>query len=483
MFARRYLMATAGCLCLALNPLPGYAGNWQIEPYVEIRETLTDNGGLSIDGDADLVTRAASGVELRGEAGRLRGSLNGEVSFDKYIDRTAADGTRFELLGVGTVNLARNRILLDARTSVSERNLLRGLLQPFSNRSVDTNNRSRISNYSVSAQFLEQFGTRTQVQATLRTSGSFFGDTSAGTTVNQPQDRTSYFASAFLSSVKDKPGIGWSIGGSYLEDDRDFKRSIIDARLDIPLGRRIRPFIHVGEEDFEQPSASLDNRSGTFWGAGADMELGARLAINFEVGERYGDTSGSGRLNYKLSNTTSFNLQYDEDLLTQQQSLEQALQVLVFADGGQLLDDIGTLPDFLSTLVDITNQTYKQNRIRAGIYGQLGITNINATAYHIQREFDETLTDETVIGASFSLSRPFGENLIVQGSIDYNEVVDGQIIQDEDTRYGLTIGARYALSETLEVSGRYYYQHADRFIGEASENAITVGLRKTFAAE
>ena len=471
-------MLTGVALATSLNFAS--SAEWQVESSVTLQETLTDNAQLDSSDRTDLASQASANISIVGGTERVQGLLDGTISYDKYINRENLDGFQANLLAGWDVTLAEDIFTVESRASITERNLFQDFLPASGNRSID-GDRSRIYAYSVSPHLRNQFGPSTEAGIRLNASGTFFDDTDAGDSSLAPEDENTIRADAYLGSIAEKPGFGWRLSGFTLESDEDFKRTTYEGRIETPLGPRIRPFVRGGHDEFDSAFIDEDERSGDFWGVGAIVNVGPRLTIDLEGGERFGDTTGRADITYEFSETTSLRITYDEDVLTRQQQLQRSLQVLGFSPNFQLINDIGSLPELFDTLQDIQNEVFKEERLRVGLNGTFSQTNIQFNAYHTRREFDLSLTQETTVGASLSAGREISDVFSINGSVTYSEVTEGQIPLDENRRYSLSFGGRYQLADNIFVDGRYQFQRSERDFGDdTTENAIIAAITRTF---
>jgi len=469
---------TGMSLAVSLNVATG--AEWQVESSVRLQETLTDNAGLNRDEETDLSSQASANISIVGTTSRVQGLFEGTISYDKYIERDELDGFQANLLAGWDVTLAEDIFTIEARASVQERNLFRDLLPASGNRSID-GDRTRIYQYSVSPYLRNQFGRSTEAGVRLNASGSFFEDTDAGSAAAAPDDESTYRADAFLGSVAEKPGFGWRLSAFTLESDEDFTRTTYEGLIEVPLGRRIRPFVRGGHDEFDSAFIDEDERSSDFWGVGAIINVGPRLTVDIEGGERFGGATARADIVYEFSETTSLNITYDEDVLTRQQDLQRSLQVLTFSDNLQLINDIGSLPELFDTLIDLQNEVYKEERLRVGLNGNFNLTNVSLNAFHIKQEFDLSMTEETTVGVALTLDREITNSFSVNSGLGYNEVIDGQTPLEEDRRYQFSIGGRYQLSENVRIDGRYQFQRReDDFADDVTENAIIASITRTF---
>lgn|GEM_PF-5432075 len=478
----RRLCATTALTGVSLATTLGLAtaAEWQVESSVRLQETLTDNAGLDDRERTDLSSQASANISVIGSSNRVQGLLNGTISYDKYINRDNLDGFQANLIGGWDVTLAEDIFTIEARASIADRNLFQDVLPASGNRNID-GDRSRVYSYSVSPHLRNQFGPSVEAGIRLNASGTYFGDTDAGTSDRAPNDENTYRGDAYLGSVADKPGFGWRLSANTSETDEDFKRTTVEGRIETPLGRRIRPFARYGHDDFESDFINEDERSADFWGAGAIIAVGPRLTLDLEGGERFGDTTARADITYEFSETTLLRITYDEDVLTRQQEFQRSLQVLSFSPNLQLINDIGSLPELFDTLLDLQNEVYKEERLRVGLNGNFSQTNIQFNAYHIKQEFDLSLTEETTVGASLGLEREISNVFSVNGGVTYSEVIDGQLPADENRRYQIFVGGRYQLADNIFVDGSYQFQRSERDFGsDRTENALIAAITRTF---
>ncbi len=475
------LMGTCCSLITLYATSPALSANWTIEPSVELSTTYTDNAGLGSRSDDDFLVTGRANAIVTANTQSIEASINGGVAYDKYIDSNRLDGVRINLLGITRFNVVQDKFSVDARASIQERNNFRSSPTPARDRTVDEDG-SRTYSYSVTPTFRQQIANGLEAFVSATASGTSYGDRDVGSNLSGIRDRNSVRVDAAVGTPLDKPGFTWNISGYYLEDDRDFDRTTVQAQAGFPLSSKITPFVIVGHDDINNARIDEDRRSGEFYFGGVTLTPGPRLSLQVAIGERFGDTSGSANLNYQFSETLSLQAVYTEDVLTQQQTLDNALRSLGQNPDGFIIDEVGNLPDALiEFLLDNREVVFKEERFRVGLNGDIGRNTIGVSFHHVQRTFDDTQQEEELIGVALDFSRQLSNRVDFYGRISYDDDLKTRFGVDENENLSGYIGASIDLSSTLSASAEYgYTNHKRDMTSDITENAFTLSLRKTF---
>ncbi len=463
-----------------------HAQQWIVVPTIELRELYTDNTTLDGDDkDGDLITTATASLSVSGRTDRITLNLDAGASYDKYIDRTELDGFRPNVLGVVELEVLKDTLFIDVRGSVYERNLSRSTATPAADRTFG-GDRSLIVSYSVGSRFVTEVGDAAQLDAKVNLEGTSFNKPDVGDNSVAPDDRETLNAQVRLSSNERRLSkISWHILGELREESgrRSFSSRTVEGRLGWDISRNLSPFVRAGYDEFDDSRIDDDKRSGAFYLAGIVYKPGPRLTIEGEVGHRFGDLSGSGRIDYRITEQLIFAVIYNESVRTQQQSLNRRLLDLVFDDSGGLIDDIGAPPNLGNDNLDLIDETFKEARLSAGLNGTIGTrTHVNVTAFRTKRTFDAIDTDETVAGILASVTRDLSRKLLVEAGVIYSKTLNSRFpMGEDDADLGFNVGGTYRFSETFDVRLAYYRRDQNRPIdSDVTENSVILILRKSF---
>jgi len=463
-----------------------HAQQWIVVPTIELRELYTDNTTLDGDDkDGDLITTATASLSVSGRTDRITLNLDAGASYDKYIDRTELDGFRPNVLGVVELEVLKDTLFIDVRGSVYERNLSRSTPTPTANRTIG-GDRSLITTYSVGSRFVREIGGAAQLDAKVNFEGTNFNKPDVGDNSAAPDDRETLTAQVKLGSNEDRTSkMSWHILGELREESgrRSFSSRTIEGRLGWDVTRSLSPFVRVGYDEFDTSGIDDSKRSGAYYLAGATFRPGPRLTIEAEIGHRYGSLSGSGWIDYHITEQLIFRAAYTNNIESQQQSLNRRLLDLVFDDSGVLIDDVGAPPNLGNDNLDLIDDIFKESRLSVGLNGTIGTrTHVNITAFRTKRTFDASDTDDTVAGILANVARDLSRNLLVEAGVIYSKTLNSRFpMGEDDTDLGFNVGGTYRFSETFDVRLAYYRRDQNRPIdSDVTENSVILILRKSF---
>lgn len=276
-----------------------------ISPTLSISETLTDNVLLSdTDRRSDAVTQLTAGVSVAANRGRVRGSLDYQLTGSIHARESSTNSHANALRAALQADVIENFLSIDANASISQQ-----LISPFGKQSVDptgaTGNRTEVRTLAVSPAIQSRLGGWALFSARATRSQTSSVSTTAG-------DLTSDSFNASLVSAS-PTAVGWSATLSHQASDFDVGRRTTTDSANVGLSYRPDPDLSftatVGRE--RSNLTSLDSREthGT-WGVGATWTPSDRTRLSLQRDSRFfGDTHSvsfehrMARSNWRISSS------------------------------------------------------------------------------------------------------------------------------------------------------------------------------------
>lgn len=465
---------------------PVCAGEWEIDPVLQVQETLTDNVRIQADDEqADLISTVSAGLTARGRGRRAQLNLDYLGSYDKYIEADDLDGLRHRLSGIGSVEVVEDNLFVDSRASIQERAVSRGAGGPATQRTSDTNN-VRVVNYSVSPYLRNAFGGWARSELRYRFAQTLFLNTAAGQASGEPNNAVSNEVLARVDSGREFTRFNWTLEGEFVrndpEQDEAFTRRTARATGRYRIDRVWSPLARIGYEKISDPDISDEANSGLIWSVGARVTPGPRTLLQAEYGERFGGKNISAEANYVVSPFTTVSASYQESIQTQQSTLVADLSGLVVTETGLIIDPgTGQVLDPSEIDVDLVDSAFEQKRLNIVLTGERGRNRFNLSGFAIQRDFSPGGTDETVIGARGQFQRQLSRQTALNMSANYSATIDSRLPGGEDWILSGNVGLDHQLAPGLTGGVSYVFRHqAFESRGNVTENVALVNVRKTF---
>lgn len=484
------------------------AGEWRLDPFVEVQEVFTDNvnsssgsSGSGAKKESDLITRLTGGVILSGTGRRAQVNLNYSLTQELHADHSELDGLSQQAAATGTAEIIKDSIFVDGRGSISRVPIDRGGQVSATGRNTGSNQQDYYL-YSISPYWRHRYAGFAESELRLTRSQSFTSTPSSsgsGTgTTGRASDTESHSASALLSSGSDFTRFLWRLSGSATESKRDrgtLTSLNADATTQYNLNEDFGLLGTVGIDDVDDPGLTRDV-SGPYALGGFVWTPSDRTRLRFQAGWRYDDISFSGDARWDITARTSFNASYSE-------SVGLAIDQLLGALGETQIDPRGRFVDRLTGQaftgrgiggLPLTDNLTLTKRFQAGIATTWTRDSINLGYAHIEQD---TITGDnpgTVTGPGlrkedslfFNFGHQFTPLLSSFLSLSYSEGSGSGGDGSSDQTYRASIGLNYLFGETLTGSLSYNFLKRNESgggagsSGDITENAIVATLRKTF---
>lgn len=464
-----------------LEPLPGTETEqpekprpgWRFTPTLELRETWTDNIGLTSDADAQsqFISEIAPGFLLDYLGPRVKLRSRYELHYYGLIGSSAKGVNRSSNLANANLQarLLGDFLYLDAFGDISQAGV-----SPFGQRVYENNysavNKAEVRTFRVSPHLKNRLGnfavsevryTRDGVRSNNNTG---FGDSDGET------------LSATLASGSRYQALGWNVSYSrqHLEDSRAQDSDIenIDGRLTLRLGPTLALSAGAGYDKYDYQSLG-GATEGRAWLAGVSWNPSRRTSVTADVGHRFFGPSRSLAILHR-SRHTVWNLNYNNSVTNSRNEylLESTLNTASLLDSLFLptysdpverqravdayIRSTGLPAELANDLNFFSNRFYLQRQLRAGVAMRLARTSAIFSLYNVRRD---------------ALSVRDADGVLV-GSII-------QTANDNVTQKGgnLTLNYRYTPRTTFNVVIDRARSESRSALLETSNNFLAVGAR------
>ncbi len=502
------------------------AGKWFITPSLEFNETWSDNINLSPSGarKSAFVSEINPGIAVS----RLGGRNN--IDFNYRMQNIINQG------GGGNVNvnhqlqlnsfseLSRNRLFLNARSTVSQQNIV-NTGQLARDNLTNSSNRADVYTFSVNPQWTPRFNgyanglfrlgydfvDTTADQATTSNTYSGHAELSSGYKFNQMTWRMAYDHSL---SRRDST----SVGGVSVDNDVTFRS--YNAEVRYRFTRRYAVFAQAGYIDNTIPESTGTNQNGAFYTFGAAWTPSHRFTLqgayginqrfvsvllaptvrtsmsvryqNSNVGTNTGDV-WSASLNHRSARMVWTGRYFEDTTTIQQILLNQNVFNTPTTSGQQVANPAGNQP-FSSNLglASFTNEVLVRKRGELSVSGSTAKSDLNLTLFHSRRISQLTQNRDTSVGVSGFWAWRFLPRTTSTLSLSWNRNSNSSGLipgaSREDTLYtgALTITRNIAdyfnISRGIfgSIEYRYFMQNSSDPGFSFQENRISASLAINF---
>lgn len=265
---------------------------YALESYASIRETVTDNGGLSAANKrTESITQPIVGVRASANSAQLKGFLDYSLSGLVYSGDSSRDRFQNALSAFGTAALVENRAYVDVLGSISQQSVSAFGIQAPDSASVDRN-RVEVSTFSVSPYLRGRLGGVADYEARLSYAGTH-GNVSA------VSDSSTSLAQLRLGGATSLAILSWSAQLSHTEVDYSLGR-----RTEADFGQGVLTWTVSPQFTFSVIGGaesnnylSPDKESHTLAGLGITLRPSERTALSAQTLHRFFGESHS--LNFK----------------------------------------------------------------------------------------------------------------------------------------------------------------------------------------
>lgn len=474
-------------VCLLLAPAAAMAGDWFVQPRLNLNQTWTDNPRLVSEAQrpsSDWITSISPGISVSGQGRRLK--LNGDYTAQKQVFKDNSDLSQLThlLQANSQAEVVRDQVFVTAFASMFP--TIRNNLGQVSNRNRNIRNqanRADVISYGFSPEFRHRLGNWVNLSARTNWSDVSTGD-QGGSGVGGGQNTDWRFSA---DSGRRFQRFGWGSEFSRRENDGgDQGRRSVFQRWNNSLNYRLNRFLRlnssVGYEmnDFQTNGGGLNN--GLNWSLGATVNLSPRTSVTGSFGERaFGETK-SFSFSHRMRRFI-FAGNYNEDLRTTSEVLREQqvfttldpfgvpiIDPLTQGDPSIPINQIGLTDDVFISRVFTSSIGYNRRR--------------DSVSMRINRREQES-TRSAVNDSLFGIGGTWSHRMSSRLSAGFN--ADFQIRESDNNAQSsefLSLSPFVSYTIGPHVSSRLSYQYMDNVSADASddftENAVTGSLSVAF---
>lgn len=447
------------------------ADNWNFIPYLEIKESYTDNVRLATDSlrQSDYITEINPGFSLNNRRPNSFFNMAYRYQTLQYQDNSSQD-TQYH-----TANLAFNGdvwekyITLDALASYNQSVINEQNGVPADNLFI-TGNRTNTANYQISPLFKWEYDPNTLIA--VRPS---YGEVKYLDLNNE--DSKIYQTLAIVDRQASPGHLGWWTGfqkrRQQIETGDDINLQRYDVGIRVPLTMRTQWFVSGGSEKNLVNDVNIvpEGKAG-FWETGFKWQPMPRSTISAAGGKRFFGNTYRLDLSHHTKHTI-WNASYNQEL----QSSSLALQPLQLR--GQV-EQVQQLP-VVQGIQTISNELFLSKTFSASVTWQGSKSVANLSLINDQREYQVTPSTQKTRGGRLNYVWNFSPRTDINFSLDLQKTEYEEIQRQNDSR---KFEIRLVSKISRRISGelRYYRTvfNSNQDNLDYSANIYTVGLTGTF---
>ena len=279
------LVALAAALSMGMGvhgqPVSG-ARTLSVQPYAAISQTFSDNiQQTGVDPVSDGLTRLTAGVALRGQTGRVRGTLDYSLSSLVYARHSDLNTFQNSLNAVLGGELIEGRVRLDVTGNIAQSAISAYGVQPGASSGVQSNS-TEVRSLRITPSFLGPLGPDLRYAGQLGYAVSSARATALGNSTD---------TSAGLHIEPTRRGqVSWGLDGSVLRTDYKAGRTTSDDRLygSATLNLPDWDVRLQGNAGLEFSDITAANRQRyTTWGVGLTWVPSTRTKLSADYGHRF----------------------------------------------------------------------------------------------------------------------------------------------------------------------------------------------------
>lgn len=498
------------------------AFEWRIRPNLSMSEVFSDNLALSDNAKkSGFVSEVSPGISAYGSSPWSNFNLNYRMQGLYNAGGSDAFDINHQLQMNSLYQAVRNTLFLQTSSSISQQNI--------SNTFITTDNltgnsgRVEAKNFSISPYWTPHFGQYANGMLKVGYQKSTFDNANSNTTsaslLNQISDTESFSRQARLSSGSKFNTVRWNLNYSSQDQNRvdanDVRFEQYAGNLRYYFNRKYNVFVNAGYENNDFQTASNNINNGFFYTFGAQwnpsmfysLEAGygnnKHVAVrvnpsanfsafityrNKDVGLNTG-SSWDANLRYRVKQA-AVNFTYSQDTTTVQQVLADQ-QIFADLTGGAVSSNTGQQLLLLNpNLPNLTlgNDVIISKNAKLSFTFQTGKSFYNASLYNTRRNYEPSLVEDNVYGASASWRWQFDPRLNFYLRPNWQSTDSGGASTVNSQRYdvamGLTRGIPINLGRPLlmntSIEFRHIKQQSDIATNDYTENRATANFAVRF---
>lgn len=506
-----------GALVLTLMACNVHSAEWKVTPRLAVKETYTDNVGLSSPGNeqSEFITQINPGISLSGTGARARMQLDYTLQNLLYARDSKRNANNHQLGANGNAELVEKALFVDARASIRQQNV--SFLAPLGvDNTSTTGNLATVTTYSVSPYWRHAFG---RVASTELRYGHDEVHLDNGGLSDSKTNRVNF-------SLNSGPAFGSASWGLSHSDNRidyqsrpDYESKVTSGNLGYRLTRKFKVFGSGGYEKFGYQT--INKPGSTFWSVGLGWAPTPRTDLEASYGERFFGKTYSLDFSHR-TRMTAWNVGYNQTVMTTAQQLSGTGVVSIadylcfngapFFKGGliaqfpnpaeclqvaQVFANAFGFPALVGDTQSLfTNRVFLNKRFQASISITSGKSVVLLSAFNTLRESLENGTFDSRLLGGFDFQA--GDKIRQYGgtaawswkmlphtssnlSFGWSRILQQASGREDDLR-----NVRLSLVRQFQpkVHGSLEFRHQERdsnqAAGDYKENAVTAALNMTF---
>lgn len=491
---RRTVRSFACYLLFAFSGLfsfPAVAQNWEIEPYVEVIATYTDNLYLLQEGFeiSDYVGQLNPGINIVRNEGRITTDTSYRMQNIFFADDSDLDTIFHQLDSATTLEIAVEKFFIDLDASIGQ-----SVLDPT--RPISTSNVITTSNYGdvtyvdVNPYLIQRLGNSSAYARVDYTWGIGRYEDFGLQTFSRVDDFDQTSWSGYLGTAQRDAGFDWALTYDRQSVDyetiSDYKFERAGVMTAIPVSRNFRFLLLGGLESDVFLGRGIGGLDSDYWEAGFRVSSGERNTFEVRTGERFFGSTYFGNFEFE-GDVVNASVTYTENPTTSALSGPGSFDADFSVSGLDPVFDEALATDEL-IIVPIRAEAYISKMLTARIEIR-GARSVVYFAYADEdRQFIDVVEglsgqedgqDSSTLGFEYELgSRTELEISVATGRYDYPFTeVHADVIQ-----VVAGVSRQLGSKTDLRFSVRHAKQEIDNVLGTGDyvENAIEIGMVRRF---
>lgn len=463
-------------LIVSMGSWPSAAvGEWMVKPRISVREIYTDNIELAPnDRDDQFVTEVIPGVFVRGDGRRFRLDLLFNLDAVLFPSGDFDNNVYPQLQAAGTAEVIEELLFLDIDSTISQTNA-DNTRRLASDNISQTGNRIDTYTYRVSPFLRNRMGSFAQSELRY----TFDEVINEGDTVNSKAHR----GRLQIDSGSRFARLPWELFADVqtvdFDDGATVDLRLAGAKLRYRIRRQFSIFGSSGYE-FNDFDTNRNDEKDVFWQAGAAWTPSPRTSFEGGYGERFFGGNFFFNIEHQRRRFV-FRAAFEEDVsLTRDVELDAQLVRLEDPFGQPIAEPSGNIRVATNRPTSVS-EVFVRKRFDGSLAFRGRRTGVVLEGFHEVREFQETLDDETVIGASADIARRLSRRATLRIGGRW-EKTDFRAGAREDTRWEGSVGLAHRIARSLDglIEYRYTNQDSDDRDVDFEENRITLSLSVKF---
>jgi len=468
-----------------------FAQQWDIEPFIEIVGTYTDNVFLAQEGleQSDYIGQINPGIIIEKDEGRFTTDLRYRMQSVFFESDSDLNAIYHQLNATATLDVAAEKFFVDVDALIDQSVVDPRRSIPTSN-VIATQNLGDVFIANVNPYFVQRLGQSTTFVRLDYIWGVGRYDGFGLETFSNVDDFEQQQARFYLGTDDQNTGFEWSATYDYqfvdYETIPEYKYERAALGIGIPIARGLRIVALGGLESDLTESTRAGGLDADFWEVGFRVNSGQQNVVEFRAGERFFGNSYFGNIQFAGRRFTTSIVYRENPTTSALDGLGSPVLPFSVEDGEQLFED--PVPVDEIEIIPLRAEIYISKQLTARFEFSTGRSMLFLTYSDEERDFgDSEETMERILDRQNSLRFGFTYDVGPRTELgltaawtnyDYAETIAetdvAAIILSARRQLGrgteMRISYRYATQETTSVTE----------FGNYVENAIDLGLVKRF---